>query len=156
MNSKVSVRRAEAKDFPEVFLLIKRWYKESEYPDQLHLKWDDSVIMHTLVQGISGSLMILVVEESGSIVGTAVFSFVPWIAEPKQVLLNPITLYVLPSYRSLFLFRTLSQFTEQEAKKLGLHAVIATASAFTRPEAMGSLFKRRGYKPLQHSYWKEV
>jgi len=156
MDSEVTIRPAQAKDLSAVFLLIHRWYEESGYPDRLHLGWNDNVVMNTLAQGLCGSLMILVAEESGSIVGTAVFSFIPWIAEPGQVILNPITLYTLPGNRSLSLARALFRFIEQEATRLGLHAVIATASAFTRPEAMGALFKRHGYEPLQNSYWKEV
>ena len=136
------IREATPDDIPALVELGKR-FQERGKP---HCGLDEETLSATLLHLITDPMGILFVTDDAR-------SAIGGLAHPHPFNRHHIT------GQELFWWaesegRQLFDAMEERARKLGCHSWSMIALDSVRPEAVGALYRRRGYLPVEHSYAK--
>lgn len=139
------IREADYSDIPHIVELGKRMAARARL--EAHVGYDGDSVAQTLAHLIDNPDGILLVSEKGIIGG---------ICHP-----HPFNL-AIKSGQELFWYSEgddglqLLEACEAKARALGCHFWTMICEETMRPQAVGALYRRRGYRLLEHSYMKEL
>ena len=109
--------------------------------------------IHSMVDAPNAILM--VAEDAGQIVGMAGAMIFPAYWNKNIIIGQETFFWVQPDHRGKFGGALLAAL-EDEARVRGARTFLMVSLEALRPEAVGKLYQRRGYAPLEHSYWKAL
>ncbi|MBB6253019.1 GNAT family N-acetyltransferase [Nitrospirillum iridis] len=146
------IRDAIPDDFPKLSAMADRFIKAARWG----IDPDPETITRTLTYlsaSPDGALRVLV-SDSGLPVGMAGGVLFPCIFNASHRIGQEAFVWVDPSYRGqgVALFRDL----ERELITKGAQTVIMANTMEIRPEAVGMLFRRMGYRPAETHYIKST
>ncbi|WP_145733110.1 GNAT family N-acetyltransferase [Nitrospirillum pindoramense] len=146
------IREATTGDFPEMVAGAERFNCAAGTGIDI----DPASLLrsfHHLLESPDGILLVLV-SDVGHVVGGAGAILYPHPFNAHHRMAQEAFVWIDPAYRGqgVALFRTL----EAAAKAQGAKHVIMGATAALRPDAVGLLFKRMGYRPMGTNYSKQV
>lgn len=148
------VRRARFLDVPAMVELGRAFCSVSDM--EALAVFCPASFAHSLNKMISNEDAILLVGEVGgevvAMAGAMVFPAY-WNGEVKVA--QETFWWVQPNSRGSVGPRLLAAL-EDEAKNRGARTFLMVSLEALRPEAVGKMYERRGYAPLEHSFWKAL
>lgn len=148
------IRPATHEDIATVAALGQRFFKEAGWSDVA--EWDDASIRHTLGHLIDGEGgILLVAEHDGRIVGMTGGLVHPLYFNHSQLTGQELFWWVDPEHRKGIGAALLDRL-EVEARARGASSWAMIALDKVRPEAVGAVYRRRGYRAAEHSYIKRL
>jgi len=149
-----AVRDATPADVPMIAALGERFYHEAGWGDVA--SWDAESISRTLDHLVSNDDGIVVVlERHGAIRGMAGGMVYPLYFNFAHRTGQELFWWVDPEER-IGSGRLLMDELERQALSKGAESWAMIALEKVRPEATGLLYRRRGYRPSEHSYIKRL
>lgn len=146
--------------FEEVSGAVKNALLDSPYAE---LKIDNSLLQETLVTFLpehnpDGSRILAYVKDEGKVVGlvAAVVSKGHFIFNKEQSLGQEVVWWVHEDYRGSKIGKLLLTVLETWAKELGLSRLALGHYENDTGRKVGILYRRLGYKPVEHNYIKEL
>jgi GNAT superfamily N-acetyltransferase len=146
----VIVRSATADDVPAIVGLGHAFF---EAANMLEIApWCPASLAASLHRMIATPLAILLVaEHDGAVVSVAGAMVFPAYWNAAVMIGQETFWFVLPEHRN-GVGGAMLDAMEAEARERGAVQFLMVALEAVRPKAVGKLLKRRGYKPLEHSY----
>ena len=109
--------------------------------------------LHNMVD--APNAILLVAEEDGQIVGMAGAMVFQAYWNAAVIIGQETFWWVQPEARGKFGGALLAAL-EDEARIRGARTFLMVSLEALRPEAVGKIYQRRGYSPLEHTYWKAL
>ena len=151
---KAEIRRAEPKDFVDLIDMGREFLEQSGNSFTTFDEPSFSATLISLMSGVNGATL-LVAESAGRAVGMAASVTFPFYANANTRLAQEIFWFVKPDFRS-GLGAALLDELEAEAKRSGAAVFMSAAIAGLRDGAIGRVYERRGYKPLENTYLRKL
>ena len=149
----VIIRKAELQDKDSVNLLIAQFYNEYYYDHPFTFDWSSIAEDTTNFINLGVSL---IAQESNELVGCIGGMLCPTYFNHTQLCLEELLWYVTKQKRKgLTAIRLLKKF-EEEGKRNGAQFVKMSHMAGFYDDKLPSLYNKRGYKPFEFYYLKEV
>lgn len=118
--------------------------------------FDEASFTSTIIALMSmESSMLLVAESTNQVVGMAAAVVFPFYANMQTKLAQEIFWYVKPDFRKGVGGALLDEL-EAEAGRKGANVFMSAAIAGLRDGAIGRVYERRGYKPIENSYIRKL
>lgn len=154
MTATIDIRQAVHADIPAVADLGARFFAEAEWSDVT--EWDHESVcatLHNLIEGDGGIL--IVATREGVIIGMAGGLVHPAYFNCHHLTGSELFWWVEPDERG-GAGRMLIDAMETAALAKGAQSWCMIALDRVRPEAVGALYRRRGYRASEHSYIKRL
>lgn len=154
INASADVRHATFQDVPRMVELGRAFFSVSDM-EALATFCPDSfaVSLHNMIH--TPSAILLVAEVAGEVIGFAGAMVFPAYWNDQALIGQETFWWVQPDYRGKA-GAVLLHALESEARKQGARSFLMVSLEALRPDAVGKLYERRGYAPLEHSYWKAI
>lgn len=150
MTPEITIRPATLSDVERVAELGRNFFDEAGWSDVA--SWDDVSIRRSLSFMVdSDDAILIVVDDGGCVVGMAGGVVSPAYFNEHLRIGQELFWWVMPEYRTGVGSRLLSTL-EDAARERGASAWTMITLARVRPEAVGRLYERRGYRAAEHSY----
>lgn len=154
INASADVRAATFHDVPRMVELGRAFFSVSDMEAlATFCPGSFAVSLHNMIQ--TPSAILLVAEVAGEVIGFAGAMVFPAYWNDRALIGQETFWWVQPDYRGkagAVLLRGL----EDEARNMGARSFLMVSLEALRPDAVGKLYERRGYAPLEHSYWKAI
>lgn len=148
------IRLASKADVPVIARLGTLFFVEAGWSDVA--EWDHDSIMRTLEHMVaSDDGILLVAETDGKIIGMAGGLVFPLYFNHAHKSGQELFWWIAPEHRGGVGARMLDRL-EQEARDRGAKSWAMIALAKVRPESVGKLYERRGYRASERSYIKAL
>ena len=150
----IVIRNADEADVPVIALLGERFYHEAEWHDVA--EWDAESItltLHHMVSSDDG--IVLVMEREGVIIGMAGGLVHPLYFNHAHRTGQELFWWISPDERS-GVGGILLEALEQAARDRGAQSWAMISLDKVRPEAVGAMYRRRGYRASEHSFIKRL
>lgn len=148
------IREADDADIPVIAQLGAQFYREAGWADVA--EWDDASIRLTLGQLVTnpdGILLVLV--RKGVICGMAGGLVHPLYFNHAHKTGQELFWWVSPDER-IGTGAALLEALEQAARDRGAQSWAMISLDKVRPEAVGAMYRRRGYRASEHTYIKRL
>ena len=154
LNSRDAVRPADYADIPALVELGRAFFIASDM-ESLAAFCPESfaVSLHNMI-GAEDAIL-LTAEVAGNVVGFAGAMVFPSYWNAAVRIGQETFWWVQPDYRGTVGGALLTAL-EGEAKARDARTFLMVSLEALRPGAVGLLYERRGYAPLEHSYWKAL
>lgn len=147
------IRSATEADLPAIAEMGERFHGEAGWGDVAEYSQEDCA--KTLKAMIEGAGIVLVSEQNGRITGIAGGVIFPLYFNHGHKSGQEMFLYVEPGLRDGTGAKLLIAL-EQAAREAGCQSWMMIALDHVAPEATGRLYKRRGYRPAEHSWIRRL
>ena len=148
------IREAGEADIPAIATLGAQFYREAGWADVA--AWDDASIRHTLCHMIANpDGIVLVLVRKGVICGMAGGLVHPLYFNHAHKTGQELFWWVSPDER-IGTGSALLEALEQAARDRGAESWAMIALDKVRPEAVGAMYRRRGYRASEHSFIKRL
>jgi GNAT superfamily N-acetyltransferase len=149
------IRPARAEDVPVILRMGKAFFDEAPWPE--FAEWDEASTRLTLEMLIDGRLpgVLLAAEKDGTVIGMAACLLFPLYFNHATSAAQEIFWWIEPEYRrgiGAIMFDEL----EHTARSKGAEIMFAESTAGLRDQAVGRLYRMRGYKPAGHTFMKRL
>lgn len=151
-----TTREAALEDAPVVALLGRQFFDAARLPLMLGDYSADAVMSLVERTTQSEDLVTVVAEEGGQIVGFAAGVVYPSIFNPSVLVGQELFWWVEPEHRRGGVGARLMAALESWAKARGAKAFTMLSMHDLDGEAVGALYQRAGYRPLERTYWKVI
>ena len=145
------IRLATKEDISEMVRIGELFFNESGYAELS--SYDPESVESYLSQFMDNGICILIVAEENGIVGVTGALLFPLYLNQSCILAQELFWWVHPEHRG-GAGRDMLKLLESEAKTRGAKALIMLALEKLNPEFVGRLYKRLGYKLIEHQYIK--
>jgi GNAT superfamily N-acetyltransferase len=154
LNASANVRCATFQDVPRMEELGRAFFAVSDMEAlATFCPGSFAVSLHNMIH--TPSAILLVAEVAGEIIGFAGAMVFPAYWNDQALIAQETFWWVQPDYRGKA-GAVLLQGLESEARNQGARSFLMVSLDALRPDAVGKLYERRGYAPLEHSYWKAI
>lgn len=149
------IRSALKRDVPGLLRMGREFFKESGLSS--FMAWDDFSFEITATRLIEGKIpgVILVADDDDKLVGMAACLLFPMYFNLSVPAAQELFWWVDPRHR-FGVGGWLIEELEDQAKEAGASVLLLGAVSGLRDAAISRVYARRGYKPLEHSYIKEL
>ena len=147
------IRHATPEDLPAIAEMGERFHTEAGWADIAGYSRGDC--QASLKAMIEGAGVVLVAENEGRIVGIAGGVYFPLYFNHGHKSGQELFLYVEPGLRDGTGAKLLTAL-EEAAREAGCQSWLMIALDHVAPEATGRLYKRRGYRPAEHSWIRRL
>lgn len=148
------IRNAVHADIPALVELAAPFFAASGM-DKV-AAWCPASLSASLSRMIDAPAAILLVAESDGVpVGLAGAMLFPAYWNAAVTVGQETFWWVLPEHRGKA-GPAMLEAMEQAARDQGASAFLMVCLEAIKPEATGRLYQRRGYRPLEHSYWRPL
>jgi GNAT superfamily N-acetyltransferase len=152
---KAEIRHAEPKDLFELIEMGREFLEQSGNGE--FTTFDEASFTTTIIGlmgGISGGTL-LVAESGERAVGMAACVVFPFYANMNTKIAQEIFWYAKPDFRNGVGAALLDEL-EEDARRKGADVFMSAAIAGLRDGAIGRVYERRGYKPVENSYIRKL
>lgn len=152
---KAEIRAAEPKDLLEIIDMGREFFEQSG--NGAFTTFDEPSFTTTIIalmSGVSGGTL-LVAESAGRCVGIAACVVFPFYANMGCKIGQEIFWWANPEFRSGIGADLLDEL-EAEAMRKGADVFMSAAIAGLRDGAIGRVYQKRGYKPLENTYLRKL
>lgn len=147
------IRHATEADLPAIAEMGERFHGEAGWSDIANYNRADCE--KSLQAMIEGAGVVLVAEQDGRIIGIVGGIYFPLYFNHGHKSGQEMFLYVEPGLRDGIGAKLLIAL-EQAAREAGCQSWLMIALDHVAPEATGRLYKRRGYRPAEHSWIRRL
>ena len=148
------IRPATENDMHSLIGMGRRFFQASGYGDLA--AFDRESFEVTLRHLIGGGGTCLVAEKDGLVVGMAGALAYPFYFNAQHKTGQELFWWLNPEHRGGLLGARLFAGLEAWAKDQGCSSFTMVALDAVRPEQVGGMYKRRGYRASEHTYIKEL
>jgi GNAT superfamily N-acetyltransferase len=145
------IRPMQPEDFSSVSAMLKDFTAQSDVSGCLGFK--HSTAWNTLA---APGVFAFVAEDDGVLAGVIVAAFVPWVWNADRWVVQEMAWWVQPEFRGRTHGQDLLKALEAFASDSGASAILMITEHSLRSEAVGAMYKRAGYAPLEHVWLKEL
>jgi GNAT superfamily N-acetyltransferase len=145
------IRKATAEDLPELLRMGKAFHAVTGVAEAIPL--DEPTLERTFAQLIESGV-ILVIEEGGGLVGATGALLHPHYFNASHITGQELFWWIDPDHRGRG--SELLNALEAWVKDQGAHSFVMITLEALEPERVGLIYRRRGYRPVEHSYLKEM
>lgn len=147
------IRPATHDDLPRVLEMGERFFDTAGWDDVA--EWDQASVRKTLeglIEGDAGCLF--VAEAEGGLVGMTGGLVYPFYFDHGHITGQELFWWVEPEHRGVG--GALLDAMETWAKEAGAKSFAMIALDKINPDLMGRVYRRRGYRPSEHSYIRRL
>lgn len=151
----MTIRDAGEADIPQLLAMAARFCEASGHAD--HAAFDPASMersLRCLIGGEDGIL--LVAEEDGSLAGMAGGLVYPLYFAAGRLTGQELFWWVEPAFRGSGAGLALVRGMEGAARNKGAGTFVMGALESLRPGAVGALYERSGYRPMEHLYLRRL
>ena len=149
------VRNAIAEDFPQYLPLAQAFHAAS--PVHGVIPFDDKGYADFFLQAIYNPNMgVWLAEDDGWIIGIAGALFYPMYFSPSNMVVQELWWWLTPEARGKGAGQAMYDMIESWAIAKNATAIFMIALEDNDAEKMASLYTRKGFRPMERTYIKEV
>lgn len=148
------IRAAAESDIPALIEMGRRFFQASGYGDLA--AFDRESFTATVQHLMAGGGVCLVAETDGQVVGMAGALAYPFYFNADHKTGQELFWWLNPEHRGGLLGARLFAGLESWAQDQGCASFTMVALDAVRPEQVGGMYKRRGYRASEHTYIKEL
>lgn len=148
------IRRAERPDYPSLVSMCRAFFAESGCAT--FAEFDEASLRATLDNLMAGDAVCLVAEVAGQVVGTAAAMAYPFYFNTSHKTGQELFWWLNHEHRGSAVGPRLFRALEEWARGAGCQTFSMVALDALKPEQVGALYRRAGYRPTEHSYIKEL
>lgn len=145
------IRHAVPADLPELLRMGKAFHAVTGVADLIPL--DEATLERTFLQLMQGGCL-LVVEGENGLVGATGALLHPHYFNSAHITGQELFWWVDPDHRGIG--AELLNALEAWVKEQGAHSFSMIALEALEPRRVGVIYRRRGYRPTEHSYLREM
>lgn len=147
----MSIRKATIDDRDKAVSILKEFFEQTDYAE---LGWSQESIEDIVEKLTVTDTAILFINDSGT--GLVGGYCTPYWMNMGKVFAQEMFWYVLKGHRGGTDGARLLKAFEDWAKEQKADYICMSSTANLDPEGVGNVLKRRGYKPVDISYLKEI
>lgn len=148
------IRHAEPKDLVALIEMGREFFEQSG--NSAFTTFDEPSFYTTIITLMSmENSMLLVAESAGQAVGMAAAVVFPFYANMQTRIAQEVFWYTKPDFRNGVGAALLDEL-EADAGRKGANVFMSAAIAGLRDGAIGRVYERRGYKPIENSYIRKL
>jgi GNAT superfamily N-acetyltransferase len=149
----MKVRRATIWDVPEYADMAMEFI--SSNPLAHIAKADKDEVSNFLLEALDKEAAIIILAEHGNnIAGICGAMIYPIYYAPSVLVGSELWWFVKPEYRGSMAGKMMREAIEDWSKSNGAQAMLMVALENEKINAVGRLYKRHGYTPMEHTYMK--
>lgn len=149
------IRPAKAEDIPAIVKLGERFHAEAGWADVFAFVPEDcAATLHQILQAPAAGIL-LVADDGGSIAGMAGAFGIPHYLNRSHLQGMELFWWAEPTLRDGTGGALLDEL-EAAARRLGCHSFIMGAVAGLRSDVLARFYRRRGYRPCEHTFIKRL
>lgn len=152
---KAEIRAAEPRDLIDVIDMGRDFFEQSG--NSAFTEFDEPSFTTTIIalmSGVSGGT-VLVAESAGQVVGMASCVVFPFYANMATKVGQELFWFCKPDFRN-GVGGALLDALEAEARRKGADVFMSAAIAGLRDGAIGRVYQRRGYRPIENTYLRKL